>query len=74
MNFEQNSLSYAIVLSKSNRITQCDQIQSYNRGHYGGVSFDFVSLIHWKVRVGGPSTKKQNFIGQEVSNNKSLWE
>ena len=39
-------------------MTQYDHIQSFNRGHPGGVNFDFVSLIHSEVRVGGSTTKK----------------
>ena len=39
-------------------MTQWDHIQNFNRGHLGGVNFDFASLIHIEVRVGGPTNKK----------------
>ena len=37
-----------------------DHIESFNKGHPGGggVNSDFVSVIHWNVRVGGPTTTK----------------
>ena len=34
--------------------------------------FDFFSLIHWYVRVGGPTAKKYNFYRPDVWNNKSV--
>ena len=60
---KKDLLSYAIfsvLMSKiKNRIkiTQCHHIQSFSRGHPGGFNSDSVSLIHCKVRVGGPTKK-----------------
>ena len=34
-----------------NMITQCDHIKLSNRGHHGGVSFDFISLNPWGTLV-----------------------
>ena len=59
---------------QSDRITQRDHIQSFNRGHPGSVDFDFVSLIHCQARECGPTTKKLKFRGQEVSNNEYVWD
>ena len=33
---------------------------------------DFFSIIHWYVRVGGPTAKKYNFNRPGVLNNKSV--
>ena len=63
IDLEQNWLSYAIlsaIMSKIKnwiKITQCHHIQSFSRGHPGGFNSDSVSLIHCKVRVGGPTKK-----------------
>lgn len=61
--FGTKSMSHAIfsvIVSKiknRNRDTQYDHIQRFNMGC--GLNFDFVSLIHCNVRVGGgPTTKK----------------
>ena len=54
--------------------TQCDQIQSFDRGHPGGVNFDLVSLIHGQVRVGSLPLRNKKLNGPQVTNNKSVWD
>ena len=55
-------------------ITQCDHIKSFNMGLSGCFDFDFVSLIHWEVREGGPTTEKQKFKEQKILYNMFAWD